>query len=107
MSGTIIVIYALLFLVGNALGSFLNVLSIRYNPDKNVFAKSSISGRSRCQNCGRGLGWFELIPLASFIAQKGRCRTCNAQLSRQYPIVEALMGVITLGTALFLNNFFD
>lgn len=106
-SVTEIVWYGLIFILGSALGSFLNVLSMRYNPEKNVFGNKSIGGRSRCMNCRKKLTWIELFPIFSFLAQKGRCASCGAKLSLQYPIVEIAMGILTLGTVYYLNGFFQ
>jgi len=75
------------FAFGLAVGSFLNVVILR-------LGKRSILGRSQCPNCGRVLGWRELIPLASFFVQAGRCRGCGAPISRQYPFVEGLTATI-------------
>lgn len=75
------------FLLGLAVGSFLNVLVLR-------FKTSSIAGRSFCFSCGRGLRWYELVPVLSFAMQGGRCRTCRAKISWQYPLVELLTGAI-------------
>lgn len=84
--------YILLFIFGLAIGSFLNVVSLRYQDGKSLF--SDIYGRSHCMHCGTTLKWYELIPLFSFIFQGGKCRTCHAPLSWQYPIVELLAGLI-------------
>ncbi len=98
--------FILLFILGLAFGSFFNVLILRYDPDKNIFSFSRISGRSHCPNCKTTLQWFELVPLLSFLIQWGRCRTCNAKLSYQYPLVETLGGMIFAGVPLFLNFFY-
>ena len=42
--------------------------------------------------CGHRLRWFELVPVVSWLAQGGKCRSCGVKLSAQYPIVEALNG---------------
>ncbi|MBZ1348847.1 MAG: prepilin peptidase [Candidatus Liptonbacteria bacterium] len=84
--------YFLIFFFGAAAGSFLNVLSLRYNPDKNLFYNAG--GRSRCLGCGEKLCWYELIPLFSFFIQKGRCRHCRQRLLWQYPLIEALCGLL-------------
>lgn len=83
----------LLFLFGAALGSFLNVVSMRYDPEGPIFGKH-LTGRSRCPKCGRTLRWFELIPVLSFLFLRGRCRTCGSRLSLQYPLVEIAGGLI-------------
>lgn len=80
-------IYFFLFVLGTIIGSFLNVVSLRWD-NKNV------GGRSVCLNCCNTLRWYELMPVLSFIIQRGKCRTCNAEISYQYPIVEILTGLV-------------
>jgi prepilin signal peptidase PulO-like enzyme (type II secretory pathway) len=76
------------FLFGSAIGSFLNVVIYRYNTGV------GINGRSGCMTCGRTLSWYELVPVLSFLIQRGRCRGCGTKLSWQYPAVELLTGVL-------------
>ena len=52
-------------------------------------------------SCQNKLSWYELIPLVSFLALGGRCRTCKTKISRMYPAVELLTGIIFL--SLFLK----
>jgi prepilin signal peptidase PulO-like enzyme (type II secretory pathway) len=75
---------------GLAIGSFLNVLIARYRPEANFFSLARAGGRSRCPQCGRTLTWHELIPIASFIMQRGACRGCRGRIAWHYPLVEAL-----------------
>lgn len=82
-----------LFVLGTAVGSFLNVVILRYDPEKFLFGQALL-GRSRCRSCRRTLRWFELVPIISFLIQRGRCRTCKARLNIQYPVVEILGGLI-------------
>jgi len=77
-----------LFLLGLAIGSFLNVLIDRLPVGENVFM-----GRSHCDFCKKTLRWYELIPLFSWIIQGGRCRRCHKRLSIQYPLVELITGI--------------
>lgn len=70
------------FAAGLVVGSFLNVVILRRSRGE------TLGGRSHCDTCGIVLKVRELIPIASFIAQKGRCRSCGAALSLQHPIVE-------------------
>ena len=86
--------WLLLFVFGLAVGSFLDVLASRYNPDKFLLSYEITRGRSKCQSCGKELKWFELVPIISFVLQAGRCRTCKARLSFEYPLVETLSGLI-------------
>lgn len=46
--------------------------------------------------CGYQLKWYDLIPLFSWLMLGGRCRKCKAKISVQYPIIEALNGVLYL-----------
>lgn len=75
-------ISAIFFAFGLCVGSFLNVVIIRGT------AGERLGGRSRCRNCSKTLGVRELIPVASYILQSGRCRGCHALISLQYPLVE-------------------
>ncbi len=84
--------YFFLFLFGLAVGSFLDVVSLRYDPDKGLLSR--LTGRSHCFHCGRKLSWYELVPLLSFVIQLGRCRTCGAHIAVENPIVEFLSGLI-------------
>src|ERR1700744_5340179 len=84
-------IYATLFaaLAGLAFGSFLNVCLTRCPAGESI-AKP----RSHCRNCGRTLAWWENIPLASWLALRGRCRTCGAWIGVRYPLVELAISVL-------------
>lgn len=86
--------YFFLFIFGSAIGSFLNVVSLRYQPGQKLLDLKIIGGRSRCPRCQKTLRWYELIPLLSFIIQLGKCRNCGARLSLQYPLIEFLSGLI-------------
>jgi len=75
-------------LFGLIIGSFLNVVIYRFNTNK------SLSGRSGCMICQSQLAWHDLIPVFSFVALQGRCRTCKTKISTQYPLVELASGLI-------------
>jgi leader peptidase (prepilin peptidase)/N-methyltransferase len=51
--------------------------------------------RSRCPHCGHTIRWFENIPVLSYLALRGKCRSCAAPISLRYPMVELV------GAALF------
>lgn len=84
-----ILMLTLVFIFGTIIGSFLNVVIYRYNS-----GTSPLKGRSQCFACGKTLTWRELVPVFSFLLQKGRCSVCRTKLSWQYPAVEALTGIM-------------
>ena len=88
-----------LFFLGLCVGSFCNVLIFRI-PKGEEFVKTS----SHCMHCGHKLGSLELIPVVSWLIQGGKCRSCGAKLSAQYPIVEALNGLMWLVTGLIVRS---
>lgn len=84
----IYVFSAVFFVLGLIIGSFLNVVICRLNTSR------SLGGRSACMNCQNKLKWYELIPLFSFFALEGRCKTCKSRISIVYPLVEMITGFI-------------
>lgn len=90
-----LVALVLVFIFGTIIGSFLNVVIYRYNS-----GTSPLKGRSQCFACGKTLTWRELVPVLSFLTQKGRCSVCKTKLSWQYPAVEALTGAMFVGVFL-------
>ena len=71
--------------LGAVVGSFLNVCIYRLPRGKSV-----VWPASACPHCGRNLAWYENIPVLSYVALRGRCRTCGQPIAARYPIVEAL-----------------
>lgn len=88
------ILYFLLAVFGLIFGSFLNVVTIRYNPDKGFSNIWSLGGRSHCPVCHAQLAWYELVPVFSFLFLRGTCRHCGHRISLQYPIVELLTALI-------------
>lgn len=86
------------FLLGLIIGSFLNVVICRYNTGRSI-----ARGRSCCFSCGKTLRWYELLPIASYLFQKGRCRSCKSLLSFQYVAVELLTGFLFAAVAVRLG----
>ena len=76
-------------LLGLAFGSFLNVCLSRWPEGESV-----VKPRSHCRNCGRTLAWWENIPLLSWLALRGRCRTCKTKISWRYPLVELVVATL-------------
>jgi leader peptidase (prepilin peptidase)/N-methyltransferase len=93
------IIYAVFaFLTGAVVGSFLNVCICRMPKDESV-----VSPPSHCPGCDYLIRWYDNIPILSYLLLKGKCRSCGAPISIQYPAVELLNGLITL--ALFFKLF--
>lgn len=65
------------------------MVTVRYGTGRSV-----VTGRSMCFSCGKTLHWYELVPVVSFLLQRGRCRKCKSRVSLQYPAVELLTGVL-------------
>ena len=107
-----IFLYSFLFLFGLAMGSFLNAVVYRLQkgesfllaPSETRKGFSSFFERSYCPKCEYELGWQDLIPLASFIFLKGKCRYCKEKISWQYPLVELITGLIFLAIGFRNSN---
>ncbi len=84
-----IILLSIIFIFGVVIGSFLNVCIYRI-PKKEDIVKTS----SHCMSCGYHLKWYDMIPLLSFLALRGKCRKCKAKLSVQYPLIEAANGIL-------------
>lgn len=84
-------------LLGLMLGSFLNVCTLRWPAEESV-----VSPPSRCPGCGTRIHWYDNIPLASYVILRGRCRSCGAPISLQYPFIELATGLIWAGA--FMQN---
>lgn len=76
---------------GAVMGSFLNCAAWRI-----VRGETFTRGRSRCPKCGHELGPWELIPILSWVAQRGRCKCCGERISVRYPLAELSMALITV-----------
>ena len=86
-----ILICFLIFMAGSSFGSFLHVCLSR---------SGWLTGRSKCDNCGYTLRWYDLIPVFSYIFLRGKCRKCNEKISSSHFVSEIMMG------ASFLCSFF-
>jgi len=83
---------AFFFILGLIVGSYLNVLILRFG----YTAKQS--ARSACAHCGVQLRWRELLPVISYLALRGRCSNCGSRISLQYPLVEFAVGLLFLAS---------
>jgi leader peptidase (prepilin peptidase) / N-methyltransferase len=85
-------IAAFSFLLGLAVGSFLNVCILRIPREESV-----VMPPSHCPACGARIKPYDNIPVVSWLVLRGRCRHCKAPISPQYPAVELLTGLLYLG----------
>ena len=80
-----VLLVAWFFVIGAAIGSFLNVVVYRLPS-----GMSLISPPSHCPACNHRIRWFDNVPIFSWLALRGRCRDCRAAISARYPAVEAI-----------------
>lgn len=87
-----------LFILGAIIASFVGVLVARLNT-----GTSFLTGRSRCDACGRSLPLSSLVPIFSYLASGGRARCCGARLSPIGPLTELLLGALFVLAYLMLG----
>ena len=90
----------LVLVFGLVVGSFLNVVGLRL-----LSGESIVLPPSKCPNCNTKLKWYDNIPVLAYVLLLGKCRYCKKPISIQYPIVEAVTGLMFLG--LFLKFGFS
>ncbi len=88
-----VTLWPLASVLGLLVGSFLNVVAWRWYRSS-LPRPLALQTRSQCPQCGTVLGWVELIPLVSFLVQRGRCRSCSARISWRYPLVEVVLAAV-------------
>src|SRR6267142_7078954 len=76
-------------LLGLCVGSFLNVCILRLPHDQSL-----LRPRSTCPQCKQPIAWRDNIPVVSWLWLRGNCRWCHKPISVQYPLIEALVGVL-------------
>lgn len=95
--------YLLIFIGGTFIGSFLNLVS-----DRIINGEPILFGRSHCDFCKKPLKPKNLVPIFSFLVQKGKCAFCGKKLSTFYLVSEILTGLALALAAYYsgiLNGF--
>ncbi len=87
----------IIFIIGTILGSFYLVIATRLPKEEDV-----IFSRSHCDACHQTLKWYNLIPILSYIIQKGKCSYCHQPISFDNLVVELATGILFLFTYLYL-----
>ncbi|MEA2098243.1 MAG: prepilin peptidase [Patescibacteria group bacterium] len=90
--------YIIIFVFGLIIGSFLNVVIFRLENGEKI-----VNDRSKCLHCKHFLGWYDLIPVLSFILLKRKCRYCGRSISIQYPLVELGTGILFMMIMMIMN----
>ncbi|TLS33212.1 prepilin peptidase [Geobacillus thermoleovorans] len=90
--------HLLLFLYSLLLASFFNVVGLRV-----PVGESIIRPRSHCPACGRTLSAMELIPVVSYVAQKGRCKGCGGRISPLYPLMELTTAALLTAAPMWIG----
>lgn len=93
-----ILFYAIIFMFGICIGSFLNVVILRLPKNESLIKRSS-----HCMTCGEKIRICDLIPVFSWIFLKGKCHNCGEKISPRYPIVESLNGLLYVLTFFVLD----
>ncbi len=75
--------------IGLIVGSFVNVLVARL-PD----GRSIVSPGSHCPACKAAVRWWDNIPVLSWVALRGKCRSCKGGISVRYPLIEILTAML-------------
>ncbi len=88
-----IVIYALIFMFGASVFSFVNVLIYRV-PRHLPFGNE----RSFCPSCGNMLKGYDMVPVFSYLVLGGKCRFCKERISMRYPVIELMGGLMAVFT---------
>ena len=102
---------ALFGVLGLLVGSFLNVVIHRLPimmeaqwraecaeldgkdlPQAETF--NLVLPRSRCPKCSHQIGWYENIPLFSYLFLRGKCSACKSPIGLRYPLVELASGAL-------------
>lgn len=86
------------FILGTIMSSFYLVLGTRLPKGEDV-----VKSRSRCDNCKKILKWYNLIPLVSFIVQKGKCSSCGQKISSEHFFAEIFTGLLFLLTSIYFS----
>ena len=84
-----ILLYCLVFVLGACWGSFLNCLIYRWEQGQKINR-----GRSFCPKCHHQLGFWDLVPIVSFIFLRRKCRYCRKKIAWQYLAVEIATGLL-------------
>jgi leader peptidase (prepilin peptidase)/N-methyltransferase len=87
----VVLVLVIAFVLGLAVGSFLNVVIARVPKHESI-----VSPGSHCPQCGAPVRWYDNIPVVSWLVLRGRCRDCGWPIPARYPLVELAGGVVAV-----------
>lgn len=90
------------FMMGGAVGSFLNVVVYRL-----PLGISIVHPPSHCPKCGKSIAWYDNVPILGWIMLRGRCRQCQNPISARYPVVETIAAVMFTAVAVAEMRAFE
>ena len=93
--------YIMIFIIGTVFGSFFTLAVYRIPLKKDITHE-----RSFCPNCNHKLGFWDMIPILSYIFFRGKCRYCGEKIRIRYLILEVLSGLVFLIEYIALNMHF-
>ncbi len=98
-----ILIYAIIFIIGSLFGSFFSLAIYRIPLGQDI-----THSRSYCPKCNHKLGFWDMIPIFSYIFLGGKCRYCREKIRIRYLLLEVFSGIVFLLFALSLKfNFYE
>ena len=83
------IVTIVIFIFGLLVGSFLNVCIYRMPKNESI-----VFPASHCTACGKGISWYDNIPVISYLVLMGKCRFCKAKIRWRYPLVEILTAAL-------------
>lgn len=94
--------FIIMFIIGTIMGSFYLVIATRLPKGDDV-----LISRSKCDNCGKTLKWYNLIPVLSYIFQKGKCTYCGKKISSEHIWVEIITGLLFALASIYFEIGYD
>ncbi len=91
-------IFAISFIFGAIVGSFLNVCILRIPAGKSIAYPPS-----HCPKCQYPIKWYDNIPMMSYLILMGKCRNCKERISFRYPLVEFLAALFSLAAMIMFG----
>ena len=92
------ILYILIFCIGTLFGSFFTLAVYRIPIRQDI-----THTRSYCPNCNHKLGFWDMIPVLSYVFLGGKCRYCKQKIRPRYLLLEILSGIVFVLFALSIK----